>query len=288
MLTLASGTSSVVVAPEYGAALVGWMRGPTPMLRRALPQATIGGDPHTMGCFPLLPYGNRLGHGRFRWCGTEYTLKSNFGDSPHNIHGIGWQRPWAVEATTATSIHLTLDHSPDPGWPFAFSACLRYTLSDTALTIDIRITNRHAATAPAGIGVHPFFPKSHDPSLCFNATGAWRNGADALPVAHAPPPAAWQHATPRPERDSRLDNCFTGWDGTADIQGGPASVRIEASPVFRQLQVFTPSWADFFCLEPISHVPDAINRPDLPSEQAMHVLQPNATLAGSVRFIPIG
>jgi aldose 1-epimerase len=52
--------------------------------------------------------------------------------------------------------------------------------------------------------------------------------------------------------------------------------------------VFTPSWADFFCIEPVSHVPDAMNRPDLPTEHAMRVLQPNETLGGTVRFTPIG
>jgi aldose 1-epimerase len=287
MLTLASGTSSIVVAPEYGAALVGWTRGPAAMLRRALPEATIGGDPHAMGCFPLLPYGNRLGRGRFHWCGTDYNLEANFGDSPHTIHGVGWRRAWTVGATTSDSVTLSLDHHPDPGWPFAFNANLRYRLSDTGLTIDIRITNRHGSPAPAGIGVHPFFPKSDEPSLRFNATGVWQTGADALPCAHVPPPAAWQHASPRKERESRLDNCFTGWNGIAEILGNHAGLRIEASPVFRQLQVFTPSWADFFCLEPVSHVPDAINRHNLPPEQAMDVLQPNAALAGAIRFIPL-
>ncbi len=286
MLTLASGTSSIVVAPEYGAALVGWTLGPVSMLRRALPQATIGGNPHTMGCFPLLPYGNRLGGGRFQWCGTEYTLKPNFGDNPHTIHGVGWLRAWTLEESTPRSVILTLDHAPDETWPFAFSASVQYSLSDTALAIDIRITNRHSGPTPAGIGVHPFFPKSHDPSLRFNATGAWQNGADALPTRHVQPPPAWQHTTARPVLESRLDNCFTGWDGTADIAAGPASLRIEASAVFRQIQVFTPSWADFFCVEPVTHAPDVINRSNLPPEQAMHVLQPNATLAGTVRFIP--
>ncbi len=51
MLTLTSGASSIVVAPEYGAGLTGWMLGRTPILRRALPQAAFGRDPHLMGCF---------------------------------------------------------------------------------------------------------------------------------------------------------------------------------------------------------------------------------------------
>jgi aldose 1-epimerase len=270
MLTLASGRSSIVVAPEYGAALASWMIGDTAMLRRAPPQATLDGDPHAMGCFPLLPYGNRIGHRRCHWL------------------GVGWQRAWSVEQVTPRSAELRLQHRPDQSWPFAFSARVAYRLSDTALTITIALTNRHDTPAPAGIGIHPFLPTSCDPALRFNATGAWENGADALPFRQGPPDADWLHTEPRPVRDSRLDNCFTGWDGTADILAGPASLRIEASKVFRQVQVFTPSWADFFCVEPVSHLPDAINRPDLPAEQAMHVLQPNASLAGTVRFTATG
>jgi aldose 1-epimerase len=284
MLALTSGSSSIVVAPEYGAALTGWTIDSTPMLRRALPQATIGGDPHTMGCFPLLPYGNRVGHRGFRWDDVDYMLEPNFGDNPHTIHGVGWQRAWAVAQATPRSATLTFQHRPGPSWPFAFDALVAYELSDTSLTVTIQMTSRHDRPAPAGIGLHPFFPKAGDPSLRFNAAGAWDNGPDALPLRHGPCRPGWLHTEPRAVGGSRLDHCFTGWDGTADIHAGPASLRIEASATFGQLQVFTPSWADFFCVEPISHVPDAINRCDLPPGQAMHVLRPNETLSGMIRF----
>jgi aldose 1-epimerase len=284
MLTLRSGASSIVVAPEHGAGMTGWMIGTTPTLRRALPQASVAGDPHAMACFPILPYCNRIGHGRFYWRGIDHQLKRNFGDHSYSIHGIGWQRAWAVVEAGSQSISLELGHSPDESWPFAFAATVRYGLIGTVLTVAIRLTNRHDAPAPAGIGVHPYFPKMHNPTLRLNATGTWESGSDALPSRHGPVPAGWVHADPRPVAESRLDHCFTGWDGAADIQAGPASLRIEASTVFRHLQVFTPSWADFFCVEPVSHVPDAISRPALPSDQAMHVLEPGETLAGTVRL----
>jgi len=286
MLTLRSGESSLVVAPEHGAGLTGWMVGRTSLLRRALPQAAIGGDPHAMACFPLLPYGNRLANGHFRWLGIDYHLKRNFGDHPHTIHGIGWQRAWSVAEAGPASVILTLDHQPDESWPFAFRAEVAYSLTRAALTVTIQLTSHHIAPAPAGIGLHPYFPKANDPSLGFNAAGVWDNGPDSLPAAHGHPPAAWSHTQARPIAQSRLDNCFTGWDGTADIHAGPASLRIEASDIFRHVQVFTPSWADFFCVEPISHVPDAINRPDLPEDQAMHILEPDQTLSGTIRLCP--
>jgi aldose 1-epimerase len=287
MLTLASGESSVVVAPEFGAGVIGWMRGRTPILRRALPQA-VAGDPHAMACFPLLPYGNRIGGGRFRWGGQEFVLAPNFGDHPHTIHGVGWQRPWVVEAAGDRSVTMTLEHRPDASWPFAFRALVEYALSDAGLTVRVELTNRHGGSAPAGIGVHPYFPKSNDPSLQFNAEGAWENGSDSLPARHGPPPVDWVHGEARAVSASRLDNCFTGWDGSAEIQAGPASLRIKASEVFGLLQVFTPSWADFFCVEPVSHAPDAVNRLDMPAGQGMHVLEPSGVLGGTVRFIPIG
>ena len=284
MLTLAAGESSLVVAPEYGAAVVGWLLGGTPLLRRALPQALVGGDPHAMGCFPLLPFGNRIGLGRFRWRGVEHGLARNFGDSPHTIHGIGWRRAWSVQQAGPASAVLTLDHAGDASWPFAFSAGLKYQLSAAGLAMTLALTNRDVAPAPAWIGLHPFFPKAHDPRLCFNAGGVWENDPDGLPLRHGPVPPDWRFSEPWAIAQSRLDNCFTGWDGVAAIDAGPASLRIEADGVFRHLQVFTPSWADFFCVEPVSHVPDALNRPDLPADQPMAVLQPGETLAGTVRL----
>lgn len=288
MLTLSAGASSVVVAPEHGAALTGWLLGRTPILRRALPQAATAGDPHAMGCFPLVPYGNRIAYGRFRWLGTEYQLTRNFGDHPHSIHGVGWQRAWDVAEVSTASAALTLDHRPDDGWPFAFQARVSYALSATALSVTIGVTSRHHAAAPAGIGLHPFFPKTNDPTLRFEASGVWENAADSLPLHHATPPPDWAHAQPRPVAESRLDNCFTGWGGSADIRAGAASLRIEAGEAFRQLQVFTPSWAGFFCVEPVSHAADAINRPDLPADHAMHVLQPGQTLEGRISLATTG
>lgn len=288
MLTLTAGDSSIVVAPETGAGITGWMLGRTALTRRALPEATTGGDSHAMALFPLLPYCNRVGSARFAWEGVAYQLAHNFGDNPHAIHGIGWQRAWAVTKVGPDTVTMVLEHRPDASWPFAFAAEIAYGLSATGLHIAMRLTNRHAAAAPAGLGVHPYFPKEHDPALRFNAAGVWANGADALPERHGKVPPEWQHSAFLPVAQSRLDNCFTGWDRRADIQAGPASLRIEASAVFRHLQVFTPHWADFFCVEPVTHVPDAVNRPGLPADQAMHVLAPGEVLEGTIRLTPVG
>lgn len=277
--------------PRSGGAILGWRDGTTDLLRHASPGAALHGDVRAAGCFPLLPYANRIAQGRFAWDGHTHRLARNFGDHPHAIHGVGWQRDWQVSQVGRERVTLTLSHDAAgpaaDAWPFAFDATLDYAVQPDGLTIGLSLTNRHEAAAPAGFGLHPYFPRTPGSTLQFVAGGVWQNDATALPVRHVAMPSEWDHATPRPVGSLPLDNAFTGWNGQARIYAGPASLAIEADPVFRTLQVFTPKGADFFCVEPVTHAPDAINRPDLPPDQAMTVLAPGATLRGTVRLTQV-
>jgi aldose 1-epimerase len=279
MLTLTHGRSSLVLMPEAGGAIAGWTLGTTPLLRRAVPDAVVAGDVHAMACFPLLPYCNRIGHGRFRWNGHDHQIALNFGDHPHAIHGVGWHRAWTVESASATHAALSLRHTADADWPFAFDAALTYDLTARGLSVTIAMTNRHATAAPAGIGLHPYFPREHAPSLRFTAGGFLRN-QNALPVETVPVTGDFDFAHGRSVDSIALDNCFDAWDGMARIDAGPASLTIQAEPVFPHLQVFTPAGAGFFCVEPVSHTPDSINRP-----ASMQALAPGATLRGRIDLL---
>lgn len=286
MLHLQDAEASVVVTPEYGGAILGWMDHRPPVLRRPVPDAILRGDVRGFGCFPLVPFCNRIVVARFTWQGREYLLDRNFGDHPHAIHGVGWQRPWTVQYVSRLSTILTLRHDAAGdragAWPFPFDAELSYALYGRRLHIGLALTNRHAGPAPAGIGLHPYFPRNTGVTLQFRAGGVWINGKDVLLAQHAKVPREWDHANGLPIGGERLDNCFTTWNRTAGIGGIGGGVTITADAAFRHLQVYTPHQQDFFCVEPVSHVPDAINRTDLPSGQGMRVLQPNEALSGSV------
>lgn len=304
MLTLRLNDLTLLVAPESGGAIAGWTRGATPLLRTPSPTALRRGDVHGMACFPLLPYANRIGQARFDWQGGTCQLRRNTPGHPHSLHGVGWQRPWLVETLTDTELRISLRHDPlgpdAAEWPFAFSAQQQFTLSDDALRVSLSLTSRHTAPAPAGFGLHPYFPRGSGASLRFAADGVWRNDATVLPQALVPVPAAWDHTAGRVIGSAALDNCFTGWTRRATIAWAGHGLRIEADPPFDHLQVYTPPGADFFCVEPVSHAPDAINRgtapgnpiaaPGNPSHApgnrgdtpGMRVLSPGETLFGSI------
>ena len=248
-----------------------------PILRPAPAEALMAGNGRGMACFPLVPYSNRVAGGRFSFAGTAYQLARNFGDHPNSIHGVGWQRAWQVTQVAPDAATLSLEHTQDADWPFAFSAAQRFQLSATALRIDLSITNRHATSAPAGLGLHPYFPRG-GAMLGFRTESVWHNGSDMVPTQRTAVPPDWDHATARAVGSVALDNCFEGWDGVATLAWPDRTLTIEASEIFRHLIVYTPAGQDFFCVEPVSHANDAINR------DGMHVLAPDETLRGAITF----
>jgi aldose 1-epimerase len=284
MLALQAGEASLVLDPAQGGSILGWTRGVVPLLRHASPRAVIPGDTREMGAFPLVPYSNRIAGGFFHFDGVDYRLALNFGDHPNSIHGIGWQRAWEVVATASGAAALALHHTPDGDWPFAFTAEQHFHLGPDALHVSLTITNRHTTPAPAGLGLHPYFPRASmtvprvNATLQFRANAVWRNGGDQLPVECVDVPPEWDHTSGRTVGELALDNCFEGWDGTAVLTWPDRRITIEADSTFRHTVVYTPRGESFFCVEPVSHMNDAINH------GGMRVLDPGETLRGEIRF----
>lgn len=260
MITLTRGQGSVVVAPESGGAVAGWMHGPVRLLRMPLTEAVLQGDVHGMGYFPLLPYANRIGQGQFTWEGQRYQLRHNIPGHPHSLHGVGWARPWQIEALAEAAITLSLRHEPDDDWPFAFEAEHRIELEPSGLRLSLSLTNRHAGPAPAGLGFHPYFPRGAGATLRFEAAQVWQTDASLLPSEKTAIPPDWDHRAGRPVGSLVLDNCFIGWPHRAEIAWPTHQLTIEADPLFGNLQVYTPPGQPFFAVEPVSHIPDEINR----------------------------
>jgi aldose 1-epimerase len=264
MLTSQAGESSLVLAPEIGGAIVGWSFGAVPLLRRPQPSAIVQGNVHGLGGFPLIPFSNRIAHGQFRWHGSNHTMPWNLGDHPHTIHGIGWQSTWQL----------------------AFTAEQHFVLSPTALRIELVLTNQHTHVAPAGLGLHPYFPRADTPTLRFRATQVRLNDVTILPAQCVDGPPHWNHAAAQKIGSPSLDNCYTGWDGLASIrwESNGHGLLIEADELFRHLIVYTPPGQDFFCLEPVSHMTDAINRMDSVPGHGVRVLASGETVRGSITF----
>lgn len=207
------------------------------------------------GSYPLAPYSNRLGFRRFRWLGQDHTTQANFDDNPHSVHGVAWQRPWAVVSHDATRAELAYMHEADAHWPFAFEVHQGFDLTPESLTVRLAITNRADQPQPVGVGWHPYFPKRSRSRLHIELTDRWEPDASGLPTRKVP-----QTGIDADVAHLDFDNCFEGWRGEAKIRDERLRIGLRSSLPY--LVVFTPQNKPYYCVEPVSHVSNAIHMAD--------------------------
>ncbi len=253
-----AGALEAALSPEIGGALTGLTLEGVDLLRQAPEGAT---DPLAMACFPLVPYANRIANGRFTVDDEEYRLPRNFGDHPHSIHGFGWQTNWTAKTTAADHVVMVHDHGGDAGWPWRYRAQQEVRLTPAQLSLSLSLFNASGRPMPAGLGFHPYFAADKETTLHFAAGMVWLSSQDLLPQHEAPADVLGDWSSPAMVAgESLIDNVYGGWAGTAIVRRGDG-IGMRISAVGAQwLHVYRPPGAAFFCLEPVSHMPDAINR----------------------------
>ena len=203
--------------------------------------------------FPLVPYSNRLGYRRFRWKGEEHTTQPNFDDSPHSLHGVGWMRAWELVSSSAQEVVLCYRHAADAHWPYAFEARQHFHLTPQALRVELVLDNagRAQRSRSAWAGTRTF--RNVRAAGC---TSNWRRAGTAtrrqLPVRKVA-----QSGIDSDIAHLDYDNCFDGWRGAARIRDEKLSLQLTSS--MERLVVYTPPRYDYFCVEPVSHVSNAIH-----------------------------
>lgn len=212
-------------------------------------------------CYPLVPFSNRISHGQFSWRGRSITLPANFPPEPHAIHGHGWQSQWTVGKQSSNSVELLLQHEKDE-WPWAYEAQEEFKIENGQLHISLSITNKSNEPMPAGLGLHPFFPRTAKVQLKANVKAIYLNGSDGLPIKRETEHMAVKSLCNGDSLASGLDNVFENWDQTAVIYWPELgrSLTMASDGNLQHLVIFTPDHKDFFCVEPTSHLSGAFRK----------------------------
>ncbi len=276
---LASGPLRCELRTDLGASIAGlWCAG-VPVLRSVSARSLT--DVRQSGCYPLVPFSNRIAHATLLWNGTSHPLVRNLAPEPHAIHGVGWLRPWQLLDASDTFALMAFEHRPDASWPFAFDCSQAVRLGPDALEITLSATNQSDQPAPFGLGWHPYFVKRPDSHVRLRAAGRWEMGADKLPT-HRTDNAGLDQAC----ASLSVDHCFDRWHGAAELQDARLAVRITSS--LDHVVVYTDERQDFIAIEPVSHVNNALDMAhgDMQrlTELGVRVLQPGQTLSASMRI----
>ncbi len=293
LIALDAGRATVEVAPGIGGSIASfrWTEGERQFdwLRSATADTLARADAFGMGCFPLVPYSNRIRDGGFDFAGRRITLPATPDIDPHYEHGHGWRRPWEVDDFSRCSVTLQLDHPAD-AWPWHYRACQGMWLDDGgALHITLAVSNLDTDPMPVGLGLHPYFPKTKGTRLTTRVERMWAIDREVLPTD-----LRTLHDTADPSRGmtvaaTDLDNVFTGWDGRAEIlwPESCARLRLEVEGPLEFLVLYTPRAEPYFCAEPVSNATDAFNLAASGlTDTGMIVLEPGKSVKATFRFIP--
>jgi aldose 1-epimerase len=226
--------------------------------------------------YPLVPYSNRIGYRRFRWHGQDHQTAANFDANPHSVHGVGWMNAWKVIDVGTATAEITYEHEADEHWPFDFEAVQHFELSATSLQCRLEMRNTDAHSQPAGLGWHPYFPKRSRSRLHAEVSGRWEPDAAGLPVRRT--------AVAGIDGDvSHLafDHCFDGWQGAARLRDERLSLKLTAS--CSRLVVYTPADKPYWCVEPVSHVSNAVHMAE-PLAHGLVDLAPDASTQAWMRL----
>lgn len=281
MIELAHGDWTLTLRPELGGAVtrLGW-RG-RDILRPAPDRAT---NPLDTGCFPLVPYANRIDRGAFVFAARDIVLPPAIGFEPHALHGVGWMSAWSVLRSGASSVDLALTAEANADWPWAWTASHGLRLGTDGLEVMLSITNNDHAPMPAGLGLHPYFAIEPETVLTVPAERVWLNDANEIPERLAP--ASSVHGW----SDGALvlsapfvDNAYADWGGMVRLAHARHVVSMTASKNARWLQVYAPGVGGFVCLEPVTHRPDAHNAPR-DEDAGLVNLAPGQSLSMSMRI----
>jgi len=263
-LELHAGALRLAVRADLGGCIAGLWHGSTPVMRSTEPAELE--TSHKSASYPLVPYSNRVGHRHFRWQGKDYSNAANFPNNPHSLHGVAWLRHWEVLSFSTGEMTLRYEHQADEHWPFAFTVEQHYSLTPQQLSVRLVFTNTADIAQPVGLGWHPYFPKRAHSRVRAELSGRWESGADQLPTHKVA-----QHGIDGDVSQLAFDHCFEGWTGAAHISDERLSLQLSSSLPY--LVVYTPHDKDYFCVEPVSHVSNAIQMAD-PASHGLLTIEP--------------
>jgi aldose 1-epimerase len=269
LLRMQTDRLDLTIDAALGAGIVSFRlrkeNGPLIPLMRSAPPATRWFN--DLACYHLIPWSNRIAAGRFTWRERPYEVKPDWPDGTA-IHGLTKDRPWRIVERTPVSAILEFSSREDAGltYPWPFDASVRYELFDEALGIRLAIRNADATRPmPAGLGFHPFFPRSldgGDEQVLIRYLSRGRYPADAMiPIGSPRSDEITDHlAAGRPLAALVLDDVFLGCPDGATITWPAAGVRLTygCSNELGHAVLYT-GLPDSFCFEPVTMVNDGFN-----------------------------
>jgi aldose 1-epimerase len=237
------------------------------------------------GCYLMAPWAGRLAGGQLEWAGRTVQLPRTHGR--HAIHGLLWNRPWAVESSGGGATTLACDLPPETWLP---GGRVRQTvrLEPHRLALDAEVTAGDGAALapmPAAIGWHPWFVGGGEVRVRVDAD-ATLTTRGMLPTGRLEPVAGRSDLRSGPALGRRrLDHAYVDARSPVEIQWPDFRLSIAFEPSPATVVVHSPPGR--ICVEPQTAWPNALGGP-VDSGRPITGQRAGAGLAGRPRLLAPG
>ncbi len=224
----------------------------------------------------LFPWPNRVRDGIWSRDGVEHRLALTEPKLGNASHGLVRWACWQLSDRSESSVSVTVELHPQPGWDWSLDLTVTWALGDDGLTATSEVVNQGSTPAPFGLGFHPYVsigePAVEGLELSVPAAEYLTVDERMLPTGTTPVDGTdLDFRTARAIGGTRLDTAFGGLDRDGDGRwrvtlGGLADlppVTVWGDEGYRWVQVFTGKAAaegeHGVAVEPTTCPPDALN-----------------------------
>ncbi len=195
----------------------------------------------------LAPWPNRLDGGRYVFHGVTGRAALDEPEHGNAIHGLVRWIPWLALRRAEGAITLGCTLFPQPAYPWQVEVAVEYRLENEGLVATATATNRSEATAPFGIGFHPYLtvgtPTVNEAVVAIPAACRLLSDERGLPVGdEAVEGTPFDLRVPRPIGTAELDTAFTDLARDGD---GRARVRLSDPDDRRKVVLWVDTAFDY-------------------------------------------
>ena len=204
----------------------------------------------------MVPYANRIAHGRFEFGARTVQLERNWSEDPHPLHGQGWRKPWHVVSESASGATLGFDGGADE-WPWRYRCEQHFHLQPTGCRLNCR-SRIWQRPMPAMLGLHPYFPDATQARLQARLPRVWltdRGRCRSRRCRRLP-----RGLSSRAGRQNRAAGSLFRRVGRRSLVTMARSTVTVTALACRYLHVYVPADKDYFCVEPQTAATGALSR----------------------------
>jgi aldose 1-epimerase len=161
----------------------------------------------------MVPWPNRVDHGRWVNDGTVEQLDITQVAQDHALHGLLRTTAYGVVSRSAASVTLTATIYAPNGYPFVVETFVTYTITDDGLYVEHRLHNHSSASAPVAVGSHAYYKiggvSTDQLTLQSSARTVYVDDDRQIPVSRKPVDGLFDLRHGRKIGTLNLDHCFT-------------------------------------------------------------------------------